>query len=238
MSTLVKVVRYHLVKPDNLVLIPWAALVVGFIINVVVLAIVNVRIPGTTSGGQVPVRYMGTLATLFVTFAVAGVTSATRALPLGLSLGLSRRSFYLGTVLTAVSLAVVYGLILALLQAIERWTHGWGLSMGVFRAPFVLEGPWYLTWLMSFVLLTLVFVWGVWFGLVYRRWNLIGLWAFVAAQVIVGVAAALVVTWIGAWHHVGHFFVTVSAPGIGGMIALLATLLLAGGFATVRRAAV
>lgn len=230
MSTLVKVVRYHLVKPDNLVLVPWAVLVVGFAVNVMVVA--------TTFGGQGQTRYMGTLAALYLTFSVGGVTSITRALPLGLGLGLSRRSFYLGTVLTAVSLAVVYGLILALLQAIERWTHGWGLSMGVFRAPFILEGPWYLTWLMSFVLLTLLFVWGVWSGLVYRRWDLIGLWVFIAAQVIVGVVAALVVTWAGAWHQVGHFFVTVSAPGTAGIVALLATLLLVGGFATIRRLAV
>ncbi|NLE11338.1 MAG: ABC transporter permease [Actinobacteria bacterium] len=230
MSTLVKVVRYHLVKPDNLVFVPWAVLVVGFAVNVMVVA--------TTFGGQSTIRYMGTLAALYLTFSVAGVTSITRALPLGLSLGLSRRSFYLGTVLTAVSLAVVYGLFLAFLQAIERWTNGWGLSIGVFRAPFILDGPWYLTWVMSFVLLTLLFVWGVWFGLVYRRWNLIGLWAFMAAQVIVGVVAALVVTWMGAWHHVGHFFVTLSAPGIAGVVALFAMLFLAGGFATIRRVAV
>lgn len=230
MSNLVKVIRYHLVKPDNLVFVPWAILVVGFAVNAMVLT--------TTFGGQSTIRYMGTLAALYLTFSVAGVTSITRALHLGLSLGLSRRAFYLGTVLTAVSLAVVYGLILAFLQVVERWTHGWGLSMGVFRVPFILEGPWYLTWLMSFVLLTLLFVWGVWFGLVYRRWNLIGLWAFVAAQVIVGVIAALGVTWMGAWHHVGHFFVTVSAPGIAGIVALLATLLLVGGFATIRRLAV
>jgi hypothetical protein len=44
-----------------------------------------------------------------------------------------------------------------------------------------LTAPWYLTWLTSFVLLVLLFVYGMWFGLVCRPWNLTGLTVFNAA---------------------------------------------------------
>ena len=67
--------------------------------------------------------------------------------------------------------------------------------MGFFRVPYILDGPWYLTWLTSFVVLTLLFVYGMWFGLVYRRWSLVGLVAFIAGQVTVLLAGALVATW-------------------------------------------
>jgi hypothetical protein len=36
-----------------------------------------------------------------------------------------------------------------------------------------------------------MFVYGMWFGLVYRRWNLIGLLVFVAAQATVAVAGVI-----------------------------------------------
>jgi hypothetical protein len=44
-----------------------------------------------------------------------------------------------------------------------------------------------------------------------------------------------------AWHAsliVGHFFTTLTAAGLTGLLAVLAVALLAGGFATVRRATV
>ena len=96
-------------------------------------------------------------------------------------------------------------------QALERATGGWGINMGFFRVPYILNGAWYLTWLTSFVVLTLLFVYGMWFGLVYRRWSLLGLVAFIAAQVTVLVVGALVATWTHAWHDIGHFFTTVGA---------------------------
>jgi hypothetical protein len=110
--------------------------------------------------------------------------------------------------------------------------------MHFFRIPYILDGPWYLTWLTSFVALALLFVWGMWFGIVYRRWNLLGSVTFIAAQVTVVVAAVLVVSWADAWPGVGHFFTGLTVAGLTGILAALAALLLAGGQATIRRATV
>jgi hypothetical protein len=106
--------------------------------------------------------------------------------------------------------------------------------MHFFRVPYILDGPWYLTWLTSFVALALLWVWGMWFGIVYRRWNLFGSVAFIAAQVTVVVAAVLIVTWADAWSGLGHFFTGLTAAGVTGLLAGLAALLLAGGHATIR----
>ena len=110
--------------------------------------------------------------------------------------------------------------------------------MGFFRVPYILQGPWYLTWLTSFVALALLFVYGMWFGLVYRRWALVGLVGFIAGQVTVLLAGALLATWAGAWHDVGHFFTALSAVGLTGLLAVLVAVLVAGGLATMRRMSV
>jgi ABC-type cobalamin/Fe3+-siderophores transport system ATPase subunit len=79
---------------------------------------------------------------------------------------------------------------------------------------------------------------GMWFGIVYRRWSLVGTLTFIAAQVTVLLAAALVVTWSHGWAGVGHFFTGLTAAGLTGLLAVLAVALLAGGRATIRRATV
>jgi hypothetical protein len=124
------------------------------------------------------------------------------------------------------------------LQLIERGTGGWGLRMHFFRVQYLLAGPWYLTWLTSFVGLALMLAWGMWFGIVYRRWSLAGLLSFIAAQVLVLAVVLLGIGVTHAWHGVGHFFTTLTIEGLTGLLAAAAVALLAGGYGTVRRLAV
>jgi hypothetical protein len=244
MSTLVKVARYHLVQPFGFLVLAWMVLAFSFAVNVIVFAITPVHYhTALTANGLVSVantdgRYTGALSSFFIIFFVLGVQSIGRALPFGLTLGVSRRSYYMGTALLAVVLAGADGLALTALQGIERATGGWGVHMGFFRVQYLLDGPWYLTWLTSFVALTLLFVYGMWFGIVYRRWSLVGTLTFIAAQVTVLLGAALVVTWSHGWAGVGHFFTGLTAAGLTGLLAVLAVALLAGGRATIRRATV
>jgi hypothetical protein len=227
MSTYLNVARYHLVQRFNYLVLPWAILVFVFGVDMAILAL--------TPAGHSAQRDVGGLAAIFVIGFVLGIQSVARSLPFGLTLGLSRRSYYLGTALLAIALAAVVGVVVTVGQAIERTSGGWGISMGFFRVPFILSGPWYLTWLTSFVVLTLLFAYGMWFGLVYRRWSLVGLVAFIAAQVTVLLVGALATTWTDAWREVGHFFTTLSASGLTGILAALTVVLLAGGFSTIRR---
>jgi hypothetical protein len=244
MRTWRDIARYHLVVPWLALGLPWAALALGFFVNLVIFSFVPTSYHEVlTAHGLVQVanpahNFTGGLATIYVFLLVIGISSISRSLPFGLALGVSRRSFYTGTALYGVALAFLDGSLLTALQAIERGTDGWGVKMHFFRIPYILDGPWYLTWLTSFVGLALLFVWGMWFGIVYRRWNLFGSVTFIAAQVTVLVVAALIVTWADAWSGIGRFFTGLTAAGLTGALALLAALLLAGGQATIRRATV
>jgi hypothetical protein len=227
MNTVVKVARYNLMRPSNYVLLPWI-LPFAFAVG------------AATAGRQPGHNASGYLLTFFVFFAIQAMQTIGGLLPFGLTLGASRRSFYSGTALFGLALALVSGLVLTVLQAIERATGGWGLSLHFFRVPYLLDGPWYATWLTSFVGLSALFVYGMWLGIVYFRWGPLGTVVFIAAQALVVVAVALAIS-LGHWHvfsTAGGSSPDLPALGLTGIVAALAVLVLAGGHATVRRTTV
>lgn len=230
-NTLVKVARYHLLGWIIYTSIPWVVLAINFALYLAGAASAKPPAPGQFYGS-------GAVFAIYAAFAIVGFVGMFRSLPFALSLGLSRRAYYAGTVLFAVALAVVYGLGLAALQVIEQVTTGWGVHLHFFQVAYILAGPWYLTWLTSLVGLAVLFVYGMWFGLVYWRWNLIGLVVFGAAQVIVGAAGAIVATNADAWPTIGRFFTALGAAGLTGVLAALGVVLLAGSYATMRRVTV
>jgi hypothetical protein len=229
-STVVRVARYHLVDRFSYTAFPWLILAFDFAVQLAITASIQPA-PGHFSSS-------GALAAIFVFFFFMGALSMIRSLPFAFAIGVSRRAYYAGTVLLAVAVGTVYGLALAVLQVIERATDGWGLGMHFFRVAYILDGPWYLTWLTSFTGLALLFMYGMWFGLVYRRWNMIGVAVFGAAQVAIVAAAVVAAARADAWPGLGDFFTTLTAPGLTGLLAALAIVLLSGGYATVRRVTV
>jgi hypothetical protein len=213
---MIKVARYHLVqRPVLFVAAPLATLAFAFAVDV-------------ARGGDIW-RDAG-LFGISVLFFVTGVQRIGGWLPFGLALGATRRSFYAGTALLGVSMSLVYGLVIAGLQAIERATGGWGLSVTFFRVPHLLNGPWYATWLTSFTGLSALFVYGMWYGIVNRRWGMLGLIAFIAVQALVVLAYF--------WAGLGRPVTSVSALDLTGVIAALTVVFLAGGHATIRRVTV
>jgi hypothetical protein len=216
MSSWITVARYHLVDRRLYVWAPWGLLAFVFLVNLIITEV---------QGGPNPTK---ALAGIYAVFLFVGVLSIIRSLPFGLALGVSRRSYYLGTALLAVACAVLYGLVLSLLQAIERATNGWGVELHFFQVAYFFPGPWYLTWLTSLVALSLVFVYGMCIGIVLRRWDTSGLLVFVAVQAAVVLAGA-------RWGAVSHFVTGLSAAGLTGVLTALAVALLAGGFVMFRR---
>lgn len=226
MRSWIKVARYHLVVPLY-VWAPWATLAFVFLVNLLITAV---------QGGPNPTK---AFAAIFAVFFFVGVISIGRSMPFGLALGVSRRSYFVGTALLNVALAALYGLILAGLQAIERATHGWGVQMHFFQVAYLFVGPWYLTWATAFVGLVLVFAYGMCFGIVYRRWDLPGLMIFIVVQAGALLAGGLIVTaHTHAWTSVGHFFSQLGAAGVTGVLAALAVVVLAAGYGLARRVTV
>jgi hypothetical protein len=229
MNTWLKVARYH-VTDRNFFLIPGGILLLNFLLSLVIFA----NVPHHPGQGL----YTGALASIYVVLIVSGAMLISQQLAFALALGVSRRSFYTGTALLAVALSAVYGLVFTVLQLIERGTGGWGLNLHFFRVPYLLSGSWYLSWLTSFVLLALMLAWGMWFGIVYRRWHVIGLLSFITVQALALTAILVIIGGRNDWHSLARFFNTLTIGGLTGLLAALAVALLGGGYATVRRLAV
>src|SRR5215831_9817577 len=225
MKTLVNVARYHLVDRLTYLALPWGIMAFSFLVNLVIATV----LPSPQGD------YTGGLVTIYIFLFVCGALSMTRSLPFGLMLGVSRRRYYLGTALLIAALGVVYGLGLTVLQAVERATGGWGTGLHFFRVPWIMDGPWYQTWLTSFVLLVLFFLYGMWYGLVFRRWNVLGLVVFIAAQVLAVLAAIVPVSMTHNWPAVGDFITALTALALTGVLTALAVALGLGGYTTIRR---
>jgi hypothetical protein len=230
MKIWLEVCRFHLLQRMNYFVLPLALLAFGFVVDVVILKL--------TPAGHSPNRWVGGLGALYVLVFVLGVQSVARSLPYALSLGITRRAYYVGTALLAVAFGATYGLLIALGQVIERVTGGWGFKMAFFRVPYILDGEWYLTWLTAAVVLALLFVYGTWFGLAYRRWGLVGPIGLGAAQIALVAVGAALVTSTNAWTSLGHFFTTLSAAGLTGLLVALGVTLAAGALTTIRRVTV
>jgi hypothetical protein len=226
MNTLVNVGRYHLIDRFTWLALPWGIMAFSFLVNIGV----ALAVPTSSRG-----IYTGGLVSLYVFMLLCGSLSMTRSLPFGLMMGISRRTYYAGTALLVLTLGVVYGLGLTLLQVVERATNGWGLNLHYFRIPWIMDGPWYQTWLTSFVLLVAFVLYGMWYGLVFRRWSVPGLVTFVAAQIVVALLAVVAVSATHSWSGVGHFFTTVTALALTGVLAVVALAMGFGGLTTVRR---
>lgn len=227
MRGIANVARLHLVDRFSYTWLVWGVLAFTFAVNYAIFAVVG----PTMSDGS----YTGALVTIYIFMIVIGVQAAVKFLPFAFTLGVSRRTYYLGTVVVVIGLCAAYSILLTGLWWLERLTDGWGIQMYFFRVPWVLWGPWYQVMITNFVLLSLTFLTGLMFGLIYRRFALVGTLIFSAAVTVVVVAAALMVTWRRWWAAVGDLLMSVNLVQASGFLAVLAVVIGLGGYLTIRR---
>jgi DNA-binding transcriptional regulator YhcF (GntR family) len=72
-------------------------------------------------------------------------------------------------------------------------------------------------------------------GLIYRRAGLPGTSIFGATQLGALAIAAIITTWAHGWGNIGRFLTAITATGVTGALAVAVAVMLAGGFATIRR---
>ena len=129
MKTWINVARYHLVNRVSYLVLPWTWLAFAVAVDLVIFALIPISHHSVvTAHGIVQVqddsgRDAGGLGAIVAIFFAMGVQSVARSLPFALALGVSRRSYYTGTALLAVTLAVGYGLVLTA-AAGHRAGHG------------------------------------------------------------------------------------------------------------------
>ncbi len=143
MKRTLAIARIHTVNLATLLGWPLGILAMVFGANYVIYLMVD-----TLATGGVEVKVTGALASIYFVVAVSHLQSITQVFGFALGLGATRRAFYEATALVAVVQAVVLGLVVTLLAALERATGGWGMSLRFFNFPFLeAENP-FLQWLV------------------------------------------------------------------------------------------
>ncbi|MGY1717037.1 hypothetical protein ACI78R_21445 [Geodermatophilus sp. SYSU D01106] len=192
--------RLHAMNPLLTVGIPWGVVSLSFVIN---LAVWSLTDAGTQPGGGIT----GGVASLYITVLVVFIQSVTQVMPFAMGMSLSRRTFYLGTALAALVAALVYGVAVALLVAIEDATGGWGIRLN-FWAPGQMDvDNVALQVLVSGAPMLAAAFLGVAIGVVMKRWGQYGIWGLVIGAMVVFGGLAVLVSWRGWWGDVGTWLV-------------------------------
>ena len=119
----------------------------------------------------------GALAALYFAAAAAHLQTMTQTFPFALSLGVTRRNFYLGAGLVLLAESIVHSIALTVLLAIENATDGWGLQLKFFGVGFLVQSnPVAQVLVYGAPLLALGLV-GMMFGTLFKRWGQLGVYA-------------------------------------------------------------
>ena len=200
MNRVLAAARLHLIHPLIGLGVPWLVVGISFAINWLIWDFADLRNHADDGG------FTGGVSSLYITVAIVFVQAVTQMLPFAMGMSLSRRTFYLGTALIGVVQAALYGIVLAVLVAIEGATDGWGVGLQ-FWAPGGLDvDNFALQVLVSGAPMLAFIACGAGIGVVHKRWGNAGTWGLILGSLVVFGGLAVLVTGLGAWSEVGQWF--------------------------------
>ena len=229
MNRVVAAARLHLMNPLQIIGIPWGIALLSFAINLPIWAL-------TPASDQPGGGVTGGVISLYITVLVVYIQSVTQLMPFAMGMSLSRRTFYLGTVLIAVVTALGYGLALSALTAVEDATGGWGVRLNFWSpGPFDVDNAALQVVVSGAPMLAAAFV-GVAIGVVVKRWGPTGLWTLVVGAIALFGSLAILISWRRAWGDVGTWLVDQSMVTLAVTIPVVLALATAAlSFAGIRR---
>lgn len=209
----------------------WLILAAVFVIHQAIWWVIRANVGEEANG------FTGALSSFYFIVASTYLALMTQVMPFALSLGITRRHFYLGTSLLVAAETLFSAVILTLLLHVERWTGGWGLQVQFFEMGFMAQSNLLLQVLAYWVPLVAVSFLFLAIGAVFRRWGQTGVWAVCVGMLAVVAAVVMYITWQDAWRSFGAFFVeTPTILLLAGYPLILAALSVVGGYLVLRRA--
>ena len=222
------VVRLQLINAQSFVWVPLIILAGAAIVSVLIFAMIpgdDVKVAGAANA---PLWY-------FVAF---GVQAMTLTFPFSQAMSLTRREFYLGTLITGALGAAMMATLFLLLAGVEVLTNGYGVNGRVAYLDYLFEPGWVSAWLSYFTVTMLLFVTGFLMATLWKRFGTLVLTAVLVGIGLIVAVSIFVITKAGWWPDVIAWFVDISALGItlGGLV--LTAVLSVVAYAALRRATV
>ncbi|NNH04898.1 hypothetical protein [Microbacterium ulmi] len=216
----------QLVNRQTFVWIPLIILSGSLLLSIVIWSMIPYDGVKWSGGSQAPLWY----------FLAIGIQALTFTFPFSQAMSVTRREFFLGTLLTAGMTAVLLAIVFVVGGLIEQATTGWGVNGYFFYLAWVWEGGPLAAAFFYFVIAMLFFVFGFWAATIYKRFGTLRL-----VVTLVGIGLALVgLLWLvirtNAWAQLGTWFATAGAVGLAGWGLVLGVVLAGVSYLTLRRA--
>lgn len=229
MSRTLNVVRMQLVNRQTYLWVPVIVLAGALVVTLAIYGIIagaGVEGPMYGGGAQAPLWY----------FAVVGAQALTLTFPFSQAMSVTRREFYVGTVLTAALTSALLAIVFVIGGLIEQATDGWGMNGYFFYLPWVWEAGPAAAALAFFTLAMLFFVVGFWGATIYKRFGTAVLTTVIFGLALILVALLWLVGRVDAWAQVGSWLAAQGALGISLWTLLLIAVLASTSYLTLRRA--
>ncbi|WP_020097644.1 hypothetical protein [Microbacterium sp. 11MF] len=230
MNRTLNVVRMQLVNRATFIWVPLIVLGGTLAISLLIFGMLSTSAIDTTTmfggGAQAPLWY----------FLAVGVQALTLSFPFSQAMSVTRREFYLGTLLTASLTSVGLAVIFVIGGLIEQATRGWGMNAYMFRLTWIWsQGP-LVAGLFFAVVAMLFFVVGFFFATVYKRWGNLILTVLLIGLGLILVGGLWVVGRMDAWGPVFAWFGSLTPIALTGALVLVIAALSAVSYGTLRRA--
>ncbi|WP_159500407.1 hypothetical protein [Microbacterium sp. 18062] len=229
MSRTLNVVRMQLINRQTYLWIPLIILGGAFAVTLAIYAIVR------GAGGEATMYGGGATAPLWY-FLFVGVQALTLTFPFSQAMSVTRREFYLGTLLTAASTSAMLTVIFVIGGFIEAATGGWGMEGYFFALDWVWGAGPHVAALFYFVLAMLFFVIGFWAATVFKRLGALWLTVILIGIGVLLVGAVWLVTRMNAWVDLFVWFASIGAGGLALLLATVVVVLAILAFPALRRA--
>ncbi|QCR18281.1 hypothetical protein [Agrococcus sp. SGAir0287] len=167
--------------------LPFVILGIATAVVLLIGIIANVAAGGDRSeltGMYDGMRWNGAIWSLLGPLMGLGFTAMLQMFPLALGLGVTRREFALGSVAVFGILSVGFAAVVTALREIERATDGFGLSIRMFDVTYVGEGPWWLTFVHTALLLMMAMLLSAALSTVFLRGGQTALWIVITSVAV------------------------------------------------------
>ncbi|GAA5144717.1 hypothetical protein GCM10025768_00850 [Microbacterium pseudoresistens] len=226
MSRTLNVIRLQFVNKQTFIWVPLIVLAAATAVSVIIYAMIPIDEPKYGGGGQAP---------LWVFFAV-GLSAMTLTFPFSQALSITRREFFVGTMLTAVLGSAFMGVLFLIGGGIELLTNGWGVNGYVFHLPWLWEAGPLGAFVVYFTLALFFFVVGFTGATIYKSWGPTVLTIVAVGLGLVLVGIVFLITRMELWGDVFARIMDLGALGLA-LWGLVLVVLFAGvSFLAFRRA--
>jgi len=212
MSRVLNVVRLQLINKQTFIWVPLIVLAGAVVVSVLIYAMIPVDTPKYGGGGQAPLWY----------FFAIGMTAMTLTFPFSQAMSITRREFFLGTMLAAVFGSLLMAVLFLIGAGIELLTNGWGVNGYVFHLPWLWEAGPIGAGIVYFTLALFFFVFGFTGATIYKSWGPLVLTIVSVALALLLVGLVYLVTRLELWGQVAAGIMDLGALGLAlwGLVAV------------------